>query len=107
MKYLLGALAHPRHIERAKEHVRFCAEKSTEELVEQYNKSVELGIVGSAEQALRLGAMRAELIKRMGQSPIVLEDGMILSLTQPVTLEDGVLHYLDGSEVGDGKSQSE
>jgi hypothetical protein len=104
MKYLLIALQHPRYIQRAIELAQTYAKKSTDELVSQYNSSCKLGIVGSAQQALMLGAIRAEMIRRLGQSPIVLEGGAVLSLTSAVELREGALFYLDGHKVGNGKT---
>ena len=57
---------------------------TNKELVETYNKAVATGIVGVHTQALHLLAMRKVFIERIGKSPIVIEDGIVISLSDKV-----------------------
>ena len=52
-----------------------------ETILDQYNKQVEIGIVGVHAQALKLLALRKVFLERFGESPIHLEDDVIISLT--------------------------
>jgi len=57
---------------------------SNKELIEKYNNAVDTGIVGVHAQALHLLAMRKVFIERIGKSPIVIEDGIVISLSDKV-----------------------
>ena len=50
-------------------------------LLEQYNREVKIGIVGVHAQALKLLALRKIFLERFGESPIIFEDNMVISLT--------------------------
>ena len=52
-----------------------------ETLLDQYNRQVDIGIVGVHAQALKLLALRKIFLERFGESPILLEDDIIISLT--------------------------
>jgi hypothetical protein len=52
-----------------------------ETLLEQYNSQVEIGIVGVHAQALKLLALRKIFLERFGESPIILEDNIVIGLT--------------------------
>ena len=72
--------------------------KTSEELIDRYNSSVKTGIVGVYAQAIMLVALRHEIKRRFGASPILLEDNMILSLTRRVEIKEGELVYEDDGE---------
>lgn len=51
------------------------------ELNEKYNNAVDTGIVGVYAQALHLLSMRKVFIERIGKSPIVIEDDIVINIT--------------------------
>jgi len=53
-------------------------------LIEAYNSAWKVGIVGSHLQAVSYYALHIAFKKRFGISPILIEDEIILSLTEPV-----------------------
>ena len=59
---------------------------SKQDLVSQYNKSVEVGIVGVHAQAQMLIALRSAFITTFGKSPINIEENAIISLTEMIEL---------------------
>jgi hypothetical protein len=72
---------------------------SSEELIGRYNKQVEIGIVGVYKQAIFLVALRWVFKKRFNQSPILVEENILVSITDHVQLVNGVLVYLNGEVV--------
>ena len=74
-------------------------EKTIDELITAYNRQVEIGIVGVYRQALYLATLRAEFRQRMEQSPIVLEQGMLLRLTDSVKRAGNTLYYFNNEPV--------
>jgi len=74
-------------------------EKTIDELITAYNRQVEIGIVGVYQQALYLATLRAEFRQRMGQSPIILEQGMLLRLTDSVKRAGNTLYYFNNEPV--------
>ena len=54
---------------------------SNQDLIEKYNNAVDSGIVGVHAQALHLLALRKVFIERIGKSPIVIEDDIVISLS--------------------------
>ena len=54
---------------------------TNKELIETYNNAVATGIVGVHAQALHLLALRKVFIERIGKSPIVIEDDIVISLS--------------------------
>ena len=97
MKYVL--IQKPRFKDRCLEHLETFKAQTSEVLIDRYNSSVKTGIVGVYAQAIMLVALRHEIKRRFGVSPILLEYNMILSLTGRVEIRDGDLVYEDG---GDG-----
>jgi hypothetical protein len=93
MKYVLGQR------EGFKEEffaeVKVLKELSSEELVQSYNREVELGIVGVYGQAIRLVALGYHFRTRFNQSPVQVEDNIIISLTGKVKIVDDSLCYLN------------
>ena len=97
MKYIL--IQQPGFKERFLERLEAFKAQTSEELIDLYNSSVKTGIVGVYAQAIMLVALRHEIKRRFGVSPILLEDNMILSLTRRVEIQDGDLVYEDGGEI--------
>ena len=97
MKYIL--IQQPGFKERCLENLETFKAQTSEELIDRYNSSVMTGIVGVYAQAIMLVALRHEIKRRFGVSPILLEENMILSLTGKVDIRDGDLVYEDGGEV--------
>ena len=60
---------------------------SNQDLIHKYNNAVDTGIVGVHAQALHLLALRKVFIERIGKSPIVIEDDIIISLTDKIDAE--------------------
>ena len=94
MKYVL--IQHPGFKERFLENLKTFKAQTSEELIDRYNSSVKTGIVGVYAQAIMLVALRHEIKRRFGVSPILLEENMILSLTGIVEIRDGELVYGEG-----------
>ena len=57
------------------------------EIIAAYNSAWEVGIVGSHLQAVSYYALHITFKKRFGVSPILIEDEIILSLTEPIELK--------------------
>lgn len=72
---------------------------SNDELVQAYNRSVEIGIVGSYDQAVYLLSMRYVFLERYKKSPVLIHSKIILKLTDQIKLENQVLMYLDNHPV--------
>jgi hypothetical protein len=96
MKYIL--IQQPGFKERCLENLETFKAQTSEELIDRYNSSVMTGIVGVYAQAIMLVALRHEIKRRFGVSPILLEENMILSLTGKVDIRDGDLVYEEGGE---------
>ena len=62
--------------------------KSKQELVESYNNSVKVGIVGVHAQAQMLVALHNAFKNAFGKSPITIEENIIISLTGKIILID-------------------
>ena len=97
MKYVL--IQKPGFKERCFEHLETFKAQTSEELIDRYNSSVKTGVVGVYAQAIMLVALRHEIKRRFGVSPILLEEIMILSHTGKVEIRDKELVYEDGGEV--------
>ena len=67
--------------ETLKKFFRDLEDLQNETLLDQYNRQVDIGIVGVHAQALKLLALRKVFLKRFGESPVLLEDDIIISLT--------------------------
>ena len=75
-------------LEKVKENLEYFKLKTNQELIDSYNDSVKIGIVGAHAQGLHLLAMRAEFIKRFNRSPVILEDDIIISLSGKIKRKD-------------------
>jgi len=62
-------------------------------LVAAYNSAWNVGIVGSHLQAVSYYALHIAFKKRFGVSPILIEDDIILSLTEPIELKGDSWEY--------------
>ena len=96
MKYVL--IQKPGFKERCLENLEAFKAQTSEDLIDRYNSNVKTGIVGVYAQAIMLVALRHEIKRRFGASPILLEDNVILSLTGKVEIRDGELVYEDRGE---------
>lgn len=72
---------------------------SSSELIEQYNKQVDIGIVGVYRQAVFLVALRKVFKDRFNQSPVHLKDNVLVSLTSKVKHKEDALYYLNDQPV--------
>ncbi len=70
---------------------------SKQELVDCYNRQVETGIVGVRRQSLYLCALREVFNEVFGDSPVGLEDGVLLDMKGKIMLAGDVLLYLENS----------
>ena len=68
----------------------------SEKLIELYNRQVEVGIVGVYRQAVYLAALRKQFIDRFNQSPIELKKDILLTLTNKIKVQNGILKYMNG-----------
>ena len=68
---------------------------SNDQLINRYNKQVEIGIVGSYSQAVFLVVLRKFFLERFNATPILLQDNILISLTSKVKLEKGELYFLN------------
>ena len=68
---------------------------SNDQLINRYNKQVEIGIVGSYSQAVFLVALRKFFLERFNASPILLQDNILISLTSKVKQKRGELYFLN------------
>ena len=68
---------------------------SNDQLINRYNKQVEIGIVGSYSQAVFLVVLRKFFLERFNATPILLKDNILISLTSKVKLERGELYFLN------------
>ena len=96
MKYVL--IQQPGFKERFLERLETFKVQTSEELIDRYNSSVKTRIVGVYAQAIMLVALRHEIKRRFGVSPILLKENMILSLTGKVEIREGELVYEEGGE---------
>jgi len=62
-------------------------------LIEAYNSAWKVGIIGSHLQAVSYYALHVALKRRFGASPILIEDEIILSLTDPIDLNGDSWKY--------------
>ena len=64
------------------------------ELIENYNKAVEIGIIGSRVQAQRLIALNITFNKVFGSSPIQIVNNMIIRLNDKIELTENNWNYI-------------
>ena len=64
-----------------------------DELVDKYNSTARLGIVGVREQARYIIALHQEFFIRIGESPVSIEENMIISLNGTIKLMDNKIIY--------------
>ena len=86
MEYLM--IPRPGFREEVLEHYNLIKDYSDEELVERYNRQVDIGIVGVYKQAIHLLAMRLLFKERFDYSPIIIKDQIVISLSGRVTVQD-------------------
>jgi hypothetical protein len=77
------------------EQRKLLEDEPIEELVDLYNNQVRIGIVGVHQQALQLIAINMEFIKRLGESPIGIEDNTVISLKGFIKLEKGKIKFIN------------
>ena len=68
---------------------------SPEELIAAYNAELKCGITGVHQQALYLIALMFVFIERFGESPIFIEDDIIICLSGKVALLNGRIIHLN------------
>jgi len=64
-------------------------------LIEVYNSAWRVGIVGSHLQAVSYYALHIAFKRRFGKSPILIEEEIILSLSEPITAVGESWDYID------------
>lgn len=65
-----------------------------QQLIDTYNRTDALGLVGARAQALHAFALGRICLRRFGESPVALDHNVILRLRGQVRLEDGRLVFL-------------
>ena len=78
----------PRNRATLLEHYANLKTFTPQELVDAYNHSFKVGIVGSMAQGLYLVTLRKVFLDTFGQSPIEWIDGCLLRFTTPIILKD-------------------
>ena len=68
---------------------------SENQLINRYNRQVEIGIVGSYSQAVFLVALRKLFLEKFDTSPIQLKDNILISLNSKVKSIAGELCFLN------------
>jgi hypothetical protein len=76
-------------------YVNELSQKNRQELVDCYNREVKIGIVGVRRQSLYLCALRIVFGQVFGDSPIGLENGVVLDLKGRIILAGDRLIYLE------------
>ncbi len=85
LQYML--LEKPGNRAFAQEMLGIYGKMSNATLIDTYNSAWKVGIVGSHAQAVSYYALHIAFTKRFGKSPILIEDKIILSLTDPITAD--------------------
>jgi hypothetical protein len=65
-------------------HLEELIQCTPEQLIETYNKTVDLGFVGSREQARRVIALHNAMKRVMGYSPITILDNAVIVLGEKI-----------------------
>ena len=92
LEYLL--MLQPRDYDSIRQWINDYKSYSKAELIDAYNKSDIVGILGSKAQATMLVALRAIFLQVFDSSPIIIKDGLILSLSGQVQLVDDKWDYI-------------
>jgi len=103
MKYLLIPNAGDEEI--IKHEIEILSKLSKEELVNKYNRYVEIGIVGVRGQSLLIFALAKVFIVVFGKSPITLEQNMILGLGEKIHLVGNNFEFI-GTEAIETKKDA-
>lgn len=98
MEYIL--VQHEGFKEEYLNQIKLLEGVSSDELVNRYNKEVDVGIVGVYAQGIFLAALRIAFVKQFKQSPILVQDNLIISLTDKVKIQEGSLYYFNNERVG-------
>ena len=77
----------------AQEMLGIYGKMSNATLIDTYNSAWKVGIVGSHAQAVSYYALHIAFTKRFGKSPILIEDKIILSLTDSITADGEAWDY--------------
>lgn len=91
MEYLF--IQRPGEKEEILELLNNFKEYSKEALVEDYNKAVEIGIVGSRAQAQKLIALNITFNTVFSTSPIKIENNVSIRLTDKIELVGNNWHF--------------
>ncbi len=79
------------------ENIRNIEHFSKEELVNSYNRQVEMGIVGVRAQIYQILSLNVLFNRAFGTSPIGIQDNRIISLSGKIELKEGNWEYVDKS----------
>ena len=97
MKYLL--IPKPGDDEIIQNEIELLSKMGKEELVNKYNRYVEIGIVGVRGQSLLIYALAKVFMQVFGKSPINLEQNMILSLGEKIYLNGEIYENTGVGEI--------
>ena len=78
MEYLF--ISNKEDVKPIQEYLEILKDKSDTELVEAYNREAKIGIVGVRQQIRYLLALRYELQKRFGDSPVYVIDNCVVGI---------------------------
>ena len=86
MEYLF--ISNKDDVQPIQEYLEILKDKSDTELVAAYNREAKIGIVGVRQQIRYLMALRYELQKRFGESPIYIKDNCVVGLLGQIDLQN-------------------
>ena len=69
-----------------------------DELVNKYNGQAKLGFTGVHQQARLVVAMHQEFLGRINESPIKIEENLLISFKGAIALIDNKIVYLNGQD---------
>ena len=78
MEYLF--ISNKEDVQPIQEYLEILKDKSNTELVVAYNRQAKMGIIASPEQIRYLLALRYELQKRFGESPVYIIDNCVVGI---------------------------
>ena len=86
MEYL--SISNKEDVKPIQEYLEILKDKSDIELVAAYNREAKIGIVGARQQIRYLLALRYELQKRFGESPVYVIDNCVVGITGIIELKN-------------------
>lgn len=86
-------IPYPQEIRLIQELLQELMSKADEELIDRYNRNVEMGIVGARAQIRHIIALGMIFKSRFGFNPNKITDNTLIELVDKVKLSNGKLIY--------------